>query len=87
MHGYLWEYVGDRWHDDYKGAPADGTLWDGEAGSAQRVMRGGSWRDHFRNLRCATRWAIPDHARSDAIGFRCVKAKISQNKAAAAKTP
>jgi formylglycine-generating enzyme required for sulfatase activity len=75
MHGYLWEYVQDAWHDHYEGAPADGSAWDGAAERARRVIRGGSWRDRYDDLRSATRWAIPDHVRSDAIGFRCVKAR------------
>ncbi|MEX2285604.1 MAG: formylglycine-generating enzyme family protein [Planctomycetaceae bacterium] len=77
MHGYLWEYISDRWHPDYSGAPGNGKSWENGERGGQRVMRGGSWRDHFPDLRCATRWPIPDHVRSDAIGFRCVKAKIA----------
>jgi formylglycine-generating enzyme required for sulfatase activity len=74
MHGYLWEYVQDIWHDDYEGAPADGSARDGTATRGRRVIRGGSWRDAAPDLRSATRWPIPDHVRSDAIGFRCVQA-------------
>ena len=40
-----------------------------------RIIRGGSWREHYSLLTSTTRWAIPNHVRSDAIGFRCVKAK------------
>lgn len=78
MHGYLWEYVGDTWHAGYEGAPANGQAWDGNEQHVLRVMRGGSWRDHYRLLTSSTRWPIPDHARSDAIGFRCVKAREAQ---------
>ncbi len=74
MHGYLWEYVSDSWQRDYADAPADGGSVDPGNRQAQRVMRGGSWRDHFTLLRSAARQPIPDHTRSDAIGFRCVKA-------------
>lgn len=76
MHGYLWEYVSDTWHADYAGAPTDGGAWEERGHSPQRVIRSGSWRDRHESLRSATRWAIPDHTRSDAIGFRCVKAKV-----------
>lgn len=78
MHGYLWEYVSDAWHIDYAHAPADETSWDGDKTQTQRVIRGGSWRDHYENLQSGTRWATPDHVRSDAIGFRCVKATVKQ---------
>ncbi len=27
MHGYLWEWCADDWHDDYEQAPADGSAW------------------------------------------------------------
>ena len=76
MHGYLWEYVSDAWHDTYEKAPADGAAWEAGKRYIPRVMRGGSWRERHEQLRSATRWPVPDHARSDAIGFRCVKAKV-----------
>jgi len=77
MHGYLWEFVADRWHDRYDGAPLDARAWEAAPPGTPRVIRGGSWRDHFQQLRSAARWPIPDHARSDAIGFRCVKARVA----------
>ena len=76
MHGYLWEFVADAWHENYLGGPVDGNRWGGGRNSTQRVMRGGSWRDRYKLLQSTTRWAIPEHVRSDAIGFRCVKAKV-----------
>jgi formylglycine-generating enzyme required for sulfatase activity len=72
MHGYLWEYVSDGWNADYKNAPADGGSWQAGVPELPKVMRGGSWRDPFPVLRSAARWPIPNHAKSDAIGFRCV---------------
>lgn len=78
MHGYLWEYVSDAWHGDYDEAPSDGTAWDADETHVPRVIRGGSWRDRYEHLRSSARWSVPDHARSDAIGFRCVLAKIGK---------
>lgn len=75
MHGYLWEFVADAWHPDYADAPSDGRAWDGEESDVLRVMRGGSWRDPHPLLTSSTRRPIPDHARSDAIGFRCVRSR------------
>ncbi len=28
MHGNVWEWSADPWHDSYEGAPTDGTVWD-----------------------------------------------------------
>ncbi|NEO98251.1 MAG: formylglycine-generating enzyme family protein [Symploca sp. SIO2E9] len=28
MHGNVWEWCLDPWHDNYKGAPTDGSVWD-----------------------------------------------------------
>jgi formylglycine-generating enzyme required for sulfatase activity len=76
MHGYLWEYTADAWHGDYNNAPADGKSWDVDKQYVQRIIRGGSWRDRYEILRSSVRWAVPDHVRSDAIGFRCVKVDV-----------
>ena len=27
VHGNVWEWVEDCWHDNYSGAPADGSAW------------------------------------------------------------
>ena len=72
MHGYLWEYVSDPWRPTST-EPAAKPL----PGSTQRTMRGGSWRDHYSMLKSSTRWGVADHVRSDAVGFRCVRAKVT----------
>jgi formylglycine-generating enzyme required for sulfatase activity len=28
MHGNVWEWVQDKWHDSYGGAPTDGSAWE-----------------------------------------------------------
>ncbi|MFQ5731178.1 MAG: formylglycine-generating enzyme family protein [Planctomycetaceae bacterium] len=78
MHGYLSEFVADAWHADYKNAPRDAAPWDdGKSKYVLRVVRSGSWRDRYERLRCAARTPWADHAKSDAVGFRCVKAKAA----------
>ena len=69
MHGNLWEWCEDRWHDNYHGAPNDGSAWL-EGKSSGRVMRGGSWFDGPRSLRSAYRkWDGPV-LRFKFLGFR-----------------
>lgn len=42
MHGNVEEWCEDAWHDNYQGAPSDGSPWlSGEEKQAFRVMRGG----------------------------------------------
>ena len=44
MHGNVWEWCADDWHDSHDGVPPDGTARLG-TGAAGRVGRGGSWID------------------------------------------
>jgi formylglycine-generating enzyme required for sulfatase activity len=75
MHGYLWEWVADAWHDDYTGAPADGSART-DKDAKQRVLRSGAWNVPAEKCRCASRMPSAADTRHDAIGFRCVKAKV-----------
>ena len=54
MHGNVWEWCEDRWHDDYEGAPNDGSAWV-SGSSAFRVLRGGSWYNLAIHCRSANR--------------------------------
>ncbi len=74
MHGYIWEWCADTWHADYQGAPSDGSAWVSPEGK-ERLLRGGSWADNADAARCAFRQHRPVDVRSDAIGFRCVRAQ------------
>ena len=42
VHGNVWEWVQDEWHDTYNGAPTDGSAWE-DGVSAALVYRGGRW--------------------------------------------
>ncbi len=76
MHGYLWEFVSDGWHETYAGAPSDGSSWAGSEPNARRVIRGGSWKERYECHRSGFRMPIAADGKSDAIGFRCVKASV-----------
>ncbi len=78
MHGYLWEYVSDKYAvPDAADAQAPAPR-QAKPGATIRVIRGGSWRDHASNLTSGARLPIPDHVSSDAIGFRCLIAQKPQ---------
>lgn len=53
--GNVFEWVQDRWHDSYEGAPTNGSAWEA-GGSSSRVLRGGSWAVGTRRLRVSGRF-------------------------------
>jgi formylglycine-generating enzyme required for sulfatase activity len=72
MLGNAWEWVEDCYHDNYEGAPVDGSAWT--AGDCnQRVIRGGSWGDPAQLLRSAFRLRGPIGNRYDGLGFRVAR--------------
>ena len=73
MHGNVWEWCADVWHDNYEGAPIDGTAWLEGVDGHRRVMRGGSWADDRNHLRAADRQMNDPIGRSSIIGFRVAR--------------
>jgi len=75
MHGNVYEWTEDCWHDTYERAPADGSAWldpqDGDC--ARRVVRGGSWSGEAQNLRSANRFWIGTDVASLYVGFRLAR--------------
>ena len=70
MHGNVWEWCADHWHDNYEGAPTDGSAWlDENKSNSLYVLRGGSWFSNPRRCRSAFRYYSPDLA-INYIGFR-----------------
>ena len=42
--GNAWEWVQDVWHENYRGAPSDGSAWIIGGDQTVRVFRGGNWK-------------------------------------------
>jgi formylglycine-generating enzyme required for sulfatase activity len=72
MHGNVWEWVQDNWHDTYENAPVDGTTWEDENRS-NRVGKGGSWMDGPNICKSAFRGSLDAKSTSNVLGFRIVK--------------
>jgi formylglycine-generating enzyme required for sulfatase activity len=70
MHGNIWEWVEDDWHDSYEGAPDDGRAWVDKPRGSCRVIRGGSWSYDARCWRSATRDCHGPDGRNGLVGFR-----------------
>ena len=69
MHGNVWEWCQDAWHENYHHAPSDGSSWSDD-GSEYRVLRGGSWNSSPSFARASVRgYSHPGYRNSD-IGFR-----------------
>ncbi len=72
LHGNVWEWCSDHWHDNYDRAPTDGSAWLTEDKEARRLLRGGSWYNDPRNCRSACRYYSNPGSRYDNDGFRLV---------------
>ena len=71
MSGNVWEWVEDSYHDNYNGAPNDGSAWQGDG--AERVLRGGSWSDIPQGGRAAFRIRLEPAYSDFMIGFRLAR--------------
>ncbi len=70
MHGNVWEWCEDNWHDDYDLLPKDGSAWTQGGDLSCRVVRGGSWRDPAHYCRSAKRSKNPTNQGDRCTGFR-----------------
>ena len=71
MHGNVWEWCEDDWHENYQDAPTDGSAWlSGD--SSNKVVRGGSWDYNPVDCRSAYRDNDARDNRYDDVGLRVV---------------
>lgn len=85
IHGNVFEWTADCWHNSRQGAPLDGNAWltqtaeDSDffqspmADCSLRVLRGGSWSDRPRDLRFGHRAGNEAKFSSIYIGFRVLR--------------
>jgi formylglycine-generating enzyme required for sulfatase activity len=78
MHGNVWEWCADAWHDSYEGAPPDGRVWESRAGAA-RLLRGGCWHDPPDLCRSAARLRSMPQEGEDLFGFRVALSDLPEH--------
>jgi formylglycine-generating enzyme required for sulfatase activity len=74
MVGNVWQWMDDCEHNDFHGAPTDGSAW--KTGDCNwRMVRGGSWVQDARGMRVSLRlWEdLPRHFQS--MGFRVAESR------------
>ena len=79
MHGNVWEWCEDDWHDSYDGnPPLDGSAWKSENEGSTKILRGGSWYGNPWYCRSASRYDGDRDARYIDYGFRvmCRSGKV-----------
>ena len=70
MHGNVFEWCQDHWHENYEKAPIDGSAWLTDDEEAYRILRGGCWAYLPNDCRSAYRfYHVPD-VRYYYIGLR-----------------
>ncbi len=78
VHGNVFEWTEDCYHDSYVGAPTDGSAWT-TAPCGSRVARGGSWISVPDRLRSGFRDRNSNYSKFDVLGFRVVRTISSQD--------
>jgi formylglycine-generating enzyme required for sulfatase activity len=73
MIGNVWEWCEDDWHDNYIGAPRDGSAWIKNGNDNRSLLRGGSWGLNPNSCRSAIRnFNYRRDYRFNNYGFRVV---------------
>ncbi len=72
MHGNIWEWCLDHWHENYQGAPTDGSAWTTGGDSKTPVLRGGCLDSDPGSCRSAVRGRFNPVIEVHNFGFRVV---------------
>jgi formylglycine-generating enzyme required for sulfatase activity len=83
IHGNVYEWCEDTWHDNYDGSPTDSSAWV-SPNSNSRLLRGGSWING-PYCRVANRYDCNLMNFDYRIGFRVVQISLTQEISVLAK--
>ncbi|AIL61094.1 formylglycine-generating enzyme family protein [Pseudomonas alkylphenolica] len=72
MHGNVYERVEDCWHENYQGAPGDGSSWT-DQGCETRQIRGNDWTEAPIFTRSGNRNTRAPQVLGDWLGFRVAR--------------
>jgi formylglycine-generating enzyme required for sulfatase activity len=76
MHGNVWEWCQDYWHDNYDGAPTNGSAWLSPDEDEMRILRGGSYAYNPESCRSAIRGrTAPDFSYDTGLRVVCSAVK------------
>ena len=72
MHGNVWEWCEDVWHNNYAGIPKDGSPWLKDGEQNKHIVRGGSWNYGAYYCCSAVRLRFIIDSKFNDLGFRVV---------------
>ncbi len=73
IHGNVFEWVQDDWHDNYNDAPTNESAWISKNAPQKVVRGGGSWASDPLQCRLALRLHAEPANKEPDVGFRIVK--------------
>jgi formylglycine-generating enzyme required for sulfatase activity len=74
MHGNVYQWVQDCWHNKYSQAPTDGSAWASSCeDDSRRVLRGGTWLKPPWYMEAANRYWDTIAVRDPGNGFRVAR--------------
>jgi formylglycine-generating enzyme required for sulfatase activity len=81
MHGNVWEWCMDPWHENYVGAPSEASAWYTGGDLSGRVLRGSSWAHNAQSCRSSNRnfKSGEDQDSRGYYGFRVVMGNLRRS--------
>jgi len=72
IHGNVWDWMQDEYHNSYNNAPTDESSWE-SGNSPIRVARGGNWNSSSSLCRSADRHYVDQDNSNNHLGFHLVR--------------